>query len=63
MEITGYNKNDRRVLGFVSERLLDVWLGTNGYEFLDVPYVFLEKQNWIVKGGNFLRRKFRSESA
>lgn len=29
LDISGYSANDRRVFGFVSERLLDVWLITN----------------------------------
>lgn len=57
LDISSYNKNDSRVFGFVSERLLDVWIGTNGYAYKDTPYVFMENQNWIVKGGNFIRRK------
>ena len=60
LDISSYNKNDSRVFGFVSERLLDVWIGTNGYAYKDTPYVFMENQNWIVKGGNFLRRKIRA---
>ena len=57
LDISSYSKNDSRVFGFVSERLLDVWIGTNGYAYQDTPYVFMENQNWIVKGGNFIRRK------
>ena len=29
LDISGYNANDKRVFGFVAERLLDVWLETN----------------------------------
>ena len=60
LDISRYSKNDRRVFGFVSERLLDVWIQTNGVEYRDIPYVFMENQNWLVKGGNFVRRKFFS---
>lgn len=58
LDISNYSQNDRRVFGFVSERLLDVWIETNGIAYQNTPYVFLEKQNWFVKGGKFLRRKF-----
>ena len=58
LDISNYNKNDSRVFGFVSERMLDVWIETNGYKYKELPYVFMEKQNWIVKGGNFIKRKF-----
>ena len=57
LDISGYSKNDARVFGFVSERLLDVWLETNNVRYKDIPYVFMEKQNWFVKGWNFLKRK------
>lgn len=57
LDISAYSKNDARVFGFVSERLLDVWLETNGVRTTDVPVMFMEKQNWLKKGGAFLRRK------
>lgn len=57
LNISGYSKNDQRVFGFVSERLLDVWLETNGIKYKNIPYIFLEKENWITKGVNFILRK------
>ena len=57
LDISEYSKNDQRVFGFVSERLLDVWLDTNGIKYKDIPYIFLEKENWITKGVNFILRK------
>ncbi|MBR1443325.1 MAG: DUF4422 domain-containing protein [Firmicutes bacterium] len=57
LDISNYNKNDARVFGFVSERLLDVWINTNGYEYRDLPYIFMEKQNWLIKGMYFVKRK------
>lgn len=58
LDISTYNKNDSRVFGFVSERLLDVWIHTNHVMYKDIPYVFMEQQNWLVKGANFVKRKF-----
>ena len=60
LDIRSYSQNDSWVFGFVSERLLDVWIETKGYPYRELPYVFLEKQNWLIKGGNFLKRKLKS---
>lgn len=62
LDISDYNQNDARVFGFVSERLLDVWLNTNRIRYVDQPYIFMEKQNWLVKGANFVKRKFGTKS-
>ena len=59
LDISDYSENDRRVFGFVSERLLDVWLETNGIRCKDIPYIFLEKQNWFTKCINFVLRKMK----
>lgn len=49
-----------RILGHISERMFDVWLyaNQNKYNFKEVPVKFMEKRNWIMKGLNFLWRKF-----
>lgn len=58
LDISAYSTNDARVFGFVSERLLDIWMETNHIPYEEIPYVFMEDQNWFIKGGNFLKRKF-----
>ncbi len=57
LDISNYSANDRRVFGFVAERLLDVWLETNGLDYIEMPYVNLESQHWVRKGAAFLGRK------
>ncbi|MFT9267433.1 DUF4422 domain-containing protein [Oenococcus sp.] len=52
-----YDAYEKRVFGFVGERLLDIFLDAKGKSFTEIPFVFEEKQNWIKKGGLFLARK------
>lgn len=47
-----------RYLGRVSERLLDPWLQTNGYDYAELPVVSPEPVNWWKKGTGFLMAKF-----
>lgn len=58
LDISSYSQNDARVFGFVSERLLDVWLETNGISYAEFPVRNLESQHWPRKIFNFLKRKF-----
>ena len=43
---------------YAGNRLLDAWLMTNHISFEELDIVYLEHQNWLRKGGAFLRRKF-----
>ena len=60
LDISDYSENDARVFGFVSERLLDVWIDTNQLDYRNLSVEFMEKQNWLKKGGNFLLRKINN---
>ena len=59
LDISGYDAKDRRVFGYVAERLIDTWLNTNHISYRELPVVNLERQNWLKKGGMFLVRKWR----
>ncbi|MDO4902907.1 MAG: DUF4422 domain-containing protein [Limosilactobacillus sp.] len=57
-DISDYSTYEKRVYGFLSELLLDVWLDKNPqYATKEVKYVFMEHTNWIKKGGKFVLRK------
>ena len=58
IDISSYSQYDKRVFGFLSERLLDVYLEANCIGYKEVPVMFMEDQNWLKKGGAFLKRKF-----
>ena len=58
LDISSFDAYNTRVFGFVSERLLDVWLEKNQIAYKEQNVSFMEPQNWIKKGGLFLKRKF-----
>lgn len=45
-----------RLFGFISERMLDCWIETNGYSYVELPVVNMETVNWAQKGTAFLKR-------
>ena len=57
-DLDAYDVYQGRVLGYIAERLLDVWLEHDKVDFCEVKLAMLEKQNWLKKGMNFLKRKF-----
>lgn len=58
-DISSYSTYEKRVYGFLSELLLDVWLDQHPeYRTVEVKYVFMEHTNWLKKGGKFILRKF-----
>ncbi|MGM0123819.1 hypothetical protein IGI37_001193 [Enterococcus sp. AZ194] len=62
IDISAYSTYEARVYGFISERLLDVWVQTNQKTYKEVPVLFMEPQNWLKKGTSFLKRKFFSSA-
>lgn len=49
----------RRMIGYLAEFLVDVWIDYNKVDYTEVNTIFLEKQNEFKKIYKFLIRKFR----
>ena len=47
-----------RLFGFISERMIDCWVETNGLAYSELPVVSMEKTDWPKKIAAFLKRKF-----
>ena len=58
LDISQYTAYDRRVFGFVAERLLDSWIETRGLAYLELPVIHMEGQDWGHKITAFLKRKY-----
>ncbi len=58
ISIIRYDDYQRRVFGFLGERLLNVWLGQQNACIREVPVVELEPVSYVKKGLNFIERKF-----
>ena len=61
LDISSYSDKDRRVYGYIAERLLDVWIRHNGLRYTETPMINLERQHWIRKGTAFIRRKINGK--
>jgi hypothetical protein len=59
VDISGYSEKEKRVFGYVSELLLDVWIEVNQPKLAEIPVHHLEGEKWLVKGPRFIVNKVR----
>ena len=57
VDISTYSAYEARIYGFISELMLDIWLEKNNLPYHEQNVSFMEKQNWLKKGGAFIARK------
>ena len=57
IDLTGRSVYEKRVFGFLAERLFNVWLEKQDIKIYEADVVMLEHVDWMKKGWHFLKRK------
>lgn len=58
VDIADYSVQEKRVFGYISELLMDVWLDTTKQKYTEVTWEQLGGKNNIVKAISLIERKF-----
>lgn len=59
IDINGYSEQEKRVFGYLSEMLMDVWINENGVHYVEQPWGQLGHKHLVRKIISFLLRKLR----
>lgn len=57
IDISNYSTQEKRVYGYVSELLMDVWLYTTDQPYVEVNWGQIGGKNTVQKGFNLIKRK------
>lgn len=57
LDISEYSVNEARVFGYISELLIDVFVENNFLKYYELPVMFMEKQNYLIKYSKGLYKK------
>ena len=60
IDVSGYSYAEAREVAYFGEFMLDIWMEKNKINYKELDVMFMEKQNWIKKGGLFVLRKIRN---
>lgn len=58
IDISEYSVQEARVFGYLAERLMDVWILTNGFNYTEVNWIQLGDREIMAKIFYFMKRKF-----
>lgn len=57
VDLTGYSVQEKRVYGYISELLMDVWLETNAFNYTELKWGQLGGKNNVKKAISLVERK------
>ncbi|WP_304652009.1 DUF4422 domain-containing protein [uncultured Ligilactobacillus sp.] len=57
LDISNYSVSEARVFGYISELLLDVWIECNSINYVELPVLYMEKQNYFKRYATSFARK------